>query len=137
MLESMGRKQRYPQQELADRLVAAMEEANLSQAELSRQCGVTIQSVHDWRETGRIGKQHLITIARLTRKPLEYFLVGLGRAAVILIAVLLLVLSPRPAEAAFNISLSHITHCMTRLMRRLQELLTVLLHAKQHYGIGR
>lgn len=78
MLENM---KRYPQQELATRLVSAMEEVDLSQAELARQCGVTIQAVHDWRATGRIGKQHLVTISRLTQKPLEYFLVGLGRAA--------------------------------------------------------
>lgn len=88
MLESMPKKPKYPQHELALRLRAAMEDADLSLAELARACGVTIQAVHDWRETGRIGKQHLITICSMTKKPLEYFLVGLGRAAVLALALL-------------------------------------------------
>jgi transcriptional regulator with XRE-family HTH domain len=113
MLEYM-RKKPFPQQELADRLVQAMDQAELSQAELARSCGVTIQAVHDWRLTGRIGKQHLVTIAKATAKPLEYFLVGLGRAAVLLLALLALALPPQ-VEAAprFNITVDAI-----RIVRR-------------------
>jgi hypothetical protein len=99
MLNAMPRKETYPQQELAERLVHAMEEADVNLAELARGCNVTIQAVYDWRLTGRIGKHHLMTICRLTKKPLEYFLVGLGRAAAIACVALLMALSPN-AEAS-------------------------------------
>jgi transcriptional regulator with XRE-family HTH domain len=68
---------RFPQQDLADRLRAALESADVSQAELARACDVTEQSVHGWVTNGRIAKQHLPTIAALTGKSLDYFLVGL------------------------------------------------------------
>ena len=101
MLESAMQKQpNYPQSELAARLRSAMEDVDLSQADLARACGVKIQSVHDWRITGRIGKQHLITICRLTKKSLEYFLVGLGRAATAILLTLSILFHPQPAEAA-------------------------------------
>lgn len=78
---AMPKKRPYPQQELANRLRSAMDDADITLTELANICGVTVQAVHDWRETGRIGKQHLMTICSVTKKPLEYFLVGLGRAA--------------------------------------------------------
>lgn len=123
MLENMPPKEPYPQQELADRLVAAMKEADLNLADLARACGVTIQAVHDWRETGRIGKRHLVTIGRLTRKPLEYFLVGLGRAAVVFFVTLFMLLQPPPVVAApFNNN----THCMRLLRRWLRKVLDLV-----------
>lgn len=137
MLESMPRK-RYPQQELANRLIAAMDQIDLSQADLARECGVTIQAVHDWRETGRIGKQHLVTISRLTKKPLEYFLVGLGRAAVIAFVALVLAWPPPEASAAsLNIKLPGCPNndCI-RLRRRsgwlaqIRDFLTELIHIR-------
>lgn len=100
MLENMPKKPNYPQHELAERLRAAMEEAGLSQADLARACHVTIQAVHDWRETGRIGKQHLGTICQLTKKPFEYFLVGLSRAAVVTVVTFFTILQPQPALAS-------------------------------------
>jgi transcriptional regulator with XRE-family HTH domain len=100
MLESMPKKQTYPQQELANRLQVAMEESGVNLADLARACGVTIQAVHGWRETGRIGKHHLVSIAQMTKKPLEYFLVGLGRAAVLAFVTFSLLLLPAPSEAA-------------------------------------
>lgn len=89
----------YPQHQLAERLVQAMDDANVSLAELGRQCGVTIQAVHDWRLTGRIGKHHLITISVVTKKPLEYFLAGLARAAAVLLVLGSMLLLPSPADA--------------------------------------
>jgi transcriptional regulator with XRE-family HTH domain len=83
------------QQDLALRLRHAMDESDISLTLLAKECGVTPQAIYDWRNTGRIGKQHLVTIARVTRKPLEYFLMGL-RAALLLIA---LTLAPQQAEA--------------------------------------
>lgn len=77
MLTKMSRRKVYPQQDLADRVRTALSEAKVSQAELARACGVTDQAVHDWITTGRIGKQHLVTICYLTKKPWDYFLVNL------------------------------------------------------------
>jgi transcriptional regulator with XRE-family HTH domain len=71
------KRQIYPQQDLADRLRAALEEADVTQASLARACRVTEQSVHGWVTNGRIAKQHLPTISALTGKTLDYFLVGL------------------------------------------------------------
>ncbi|HEU4344789.1 MAG TPA: helix-turn-helix transcriptional regulator [Candidatus Binatia bacterium] len=90
MLKEMPRRPKYPQQALADKLRVAMADAGVNLADLARACGVTIQAVHDWRETGRVGKQHLMTICQVTKKPLEYFLSGLSRAA----SVLLLAIPP-------------------------------------------
>ena len=67
----------YPQQELGERLRDALDAARVSQAELARACNVTDQAVSDWLKTGRIHKQHLVMICYVTKKPLEYFLVGL------------------------------------------------------------
>lgn len=94
MLKRMSKRKTYPQQELADRLKAAMEEADVNLAELSKACDVTIQAVYDWRNTGRIGKHHLLTICRLTKKPIEYFLVGLRGAAVLALGISLGLLAP-------------------------------------------
>ena len=87
MLKDMPRKPKYPQQALADKLRVAMADAGVNLADLSRACGVTIQAVHDWRETGRVGKRHLMMICHVTKKPLEYFLTGLSRAALALLVV--------------------------------------------------
>jgi transcriptional regulator with XRE-family HTH domain len=89
-------KRRFPQQDLADRLRAALVAADVSQADLARACGVTEQSVHGWVTNGRISKQHLPTISALTGKGLEYFLVGLKtwrRAAAIALPFLSLPLA--------------------------------------------
>lgn len=67
----------YPQQDLADRLREALESSNTSQADLARACNVTDQAVHGWLTNGRIAKHHLPMICHATKKPLEYFLVGL------------------------------------------------------------
>lgn len=122
MLESMPKKQTYPQQELAHRLQTAMEEAGVNLADLARACGVTIQAVHGWRETGRIGKHHLVSIAQMTKKPLEYFLVGLGRAAAIAFVTFCLLLTPQPSEAAtlhktFHAQLADLIHIVWRWLR--------------------
>jgi hypothetical protein len=86
-----------------------MDEADVNLAELSRACGVSIQAVYDWRATGRIGKQHLVKIGQLTKKPLEYFLVGLGRAAVLAFVAVTLFMHPQQADAKGCFSLMHDT----------------------------
>jgi len=67
----------FPQQDLADRLRQALEDSGVTQAELARACGVTDQAVYKWLRDGRIAKQHLVMISYMTKKPLEFFLVGL------------------------------------------------------------
>jgi len=63
-------------QELRRRLIAAMDEAKprVTSAALAEACDVTAQGVNGWRKTGRLAKRHLSTIAKLTGRPLEYFL---------------------------------------------------------------
>lgn len=119
MLEPMSKKRAYPQQELAIRLREAMDESGVTLAELARECGVKIQSVYDWRLTGRIGKQHLTTIARVTKKPLEYFLVGLSRAAAVALVVLSLILQPGQANAhvLHNFLRAHLTNPTDWILR--------------------
>jgi hypothetical protein len=53
-----------------------MDEAKprVTSAALADACHVTAQAVNGWRKTGRVAKRHLGTIAKLTGRPLEYFL---------------------------------------------------------------
>ena len=62
--------------ELAARLRAAMDlrDPVLKQAQLAQRCNVTGQAVHSWRTDGRISKGQLLTIARETGVPIEFFL---------------------------------------------------------------
>ena len=88
----MPKRAPFPQSDLADRLRRALEDANITQADLARACEVTDQAVHSWIVTGRIAKEHLPRICALTGKSLEYFLVGLKnwrRAAAIALPSLL------------------------------------------------
>jgi transcriptional regulator with XRE-family HTH domain len=63
-------------QELRRRLVLAMDQATpkVTSAAMATECRVTPQAVNGWRSTGRIAKKHLPKIAKLTGRPLEYFL---------------------------------------------------------------
>jgi hypothetical protein len=111
-------KRRYPQHELARRFSDAMQEADLGLTDVAKACGVTPQAIYDWRLTGRIGKQHLVTIARITKKPLEYFLVGLGRAALLCLA--LLFAFPQAADAGQKYSLLVALCIMSNWLKRLR-----------------
>lgn len=79
----MPKKPTYPQRDMAVRLRDALEESGVTQAQLARECDVTDQAVHEWVTTGRVGKHHFITISKVTNKPLEFFFLGLRRAAAI------------------------------------------------------
>lgn len=61
--------------DIGKRIKMAMDEADppVTGTDLSNACGVTPQAVSGWRSTGRVGKRHLTTIARMTGKPVEYF----------------------------------------------------------------
>jgi transcriptional regulator with XRE-family HTH domain len=64
--------------EMAKRLRIAIKDAGITGSELARACGVKPQAVSGWKKNGRIAKGHLETVARMTKKSLEYFL-GNGR----------------------------------------------------------
>jgi phage repressor protein C with HTH and peptisase S24 domain len=46
----------------------------LRNIDVATACGVTPQAVGGWRRTGRIDKKHLETLAKLTHRPLTYWL---------------------------------------------------------------
>lgn len=61
--------------EIGRRIKKAMDEAEppVTGATLAAACGVSPQAVSGWRRTGRVHKAHLTTLARITGKPVEYF----------------------------------------------------------------
>ena len=127
--------QRFPQQDLADRLRAALESSGVSQAELSRACGVTEQSVHGWVTNGRISKQHLPTIAALTGKGLDYFLVGLKTwRRVAALALPFISLAPH-FVAQLELLRSTVCVLCKTLFPRFIRVLVKVLHVERDVGI--
>jgi transcriptional regulator with XRE-family HTH domain len=137
MLYGMQEPKKYPQGDLAIRLRSAMDDAKLTQADLARACGVTIQAVHGWRENGRIGKQHLWTICKLTGKSLEYFLLGLSRMAVVAFLSFCVIFAAQVPDAAvfprFN-SNTDCRHFLARALAWLTRLVSKLLHSLKLSG---
>lgn len=136
MLEFMSKKP-YPQQDLAQLIAQAMDDSGVSQADLARRCGITIQSVNQWRKTGRISKQHLFILSQATGRSLEYFLLGLGRAAVLVLALFLgALLWPHESFAADHKALFFLAKAPTvyyvklkRAILRALQFLHELLHS--------
>lgn len=60
--------------DLAKRFRAALEELQLSNAQIAKACGVTLSAVTNWKTDGRIHKKHLATLAQLTGRPLAWWL---------------------------------------------------------------
>lgn len=60
-------------QALALLIARAMEDSGLLGKRIAELCGVRPQAVSNWKSTGRIDKQNLEKLARLTGKPLNYF----------------------------------------------------------------
>ncbi len=123
------KQQRFPQQDLADRLRDALDEAGVSQADLARACDVTDQAVHDWLKTGRVGKQHFVTICHLTKKDFSYFFVGLKTwrraAAIALISLSLPPLALLPSgevRAAQSDNVSRLCIMLNRMRRWLKQM---------------
>lgn len=98
MIQPVVKKRIYPQQDLANRLRAALEDSGLTQAELARACGVTDQAVYKWLTTGTISKHHLPTISVITGKGLEYFLIGLKMSRRVAAIAPLFVIAPLVAQ---------------------------------------
>jgi hypothetical protein len=62
--------------ELARRVTEAMDSAKpkITGAAVAKACSVTPQAVNGWRKNGRLHKRHLSLIAKMTGRPLSYFL---------------------------------------------------------------
>jgi transcriptional regulator with XRE-family HTH domain len=84
-----------PAERLAAELKRALTEAKISNSEIAKACGVTVQAVNGWLKTGRVGKQHLSTIARMTRRTIDGLLGETGGGVMLNEIELELVLSFR------------------------------------------
>ena len=60
-------------QALAQLIARAIEDSGLLGKHIAEMCGVKPQAVSNWKITGRIDKQNLEKLARLTGKSLQYF----------------------------------------------------------------
>lgn len=60
--------------DLGQKLQQALDSGVMDAAALARECGVTRQAVYGWLKTGRVAKEHLPIFARLSGKPLEWWL---------------------------------------------------------------
>lgn len=61
---------------LAGRIREAMDghQPPITGSAVSEACGVTPQAVSGWRKNGRVHKKHLVNLAQLTGRSLDYFL---------------------------------------------------------------
>lgn len=61
-------------EEIAERVREAIEGMPMSKASVAEAAGVSPQAITGWMSTGRIGKTSIATLARLSGKPIEYFM---------------------------------------------------------------
>ncbi len=61
-------------EKLAAKLAEAISNPPITQTAVAEHCGVTKQAVQGWLRNGRIDKKHLSTLARITGRPLEWWL---------------------------------------------------------------
>lgn len=59
---------------MREKLGEVLRSGDVSQSDIARACNVTRQSVNSWKTTGRIDKRHLPTLARLSGRPLTWWL---------------------------------------------------------------
>ncbi|WP_420889291.1 S24 family peptidase [Cupriavidus gilardii] len=60
--------------DLGSRLQDLIDSGQVDPAQLAAECGVTRQAISGWIRTGKIAKDHLPVLARLSGKPLEWWL---------------------------------------------------------------
>lgn len=58
----------------AAKLAEAISSPRIKQSTIAAECGVTKQAVQGWLKTGRIDKKHFRTLARITQRPLSWWL---------------------------------------------------------------
>lgn len=64
---------------MAAKLAEALSNPPLTHVYVAKECGVTKQAVQGWLRTGRFDKRHLPTLARITKRPLEWWLAVEGQ----------------------------------------------------------
>jgi hypothetical protein len=62
----------YPEHPLAKKLADLLASGELKASEVATACGVSDQAVNGWKKTGRIAKEHLPTLALMSRRPLDF-----------------------------------------------------------------
>ncbi|SOY65627.1 putative phage repressor [Cupriavidus phytorum] len=60
--------------DLGQKLKEALDSGAMDAAALAKACGVSRQAVYGWLKTGRVAKEHLPVFAKLSGKPLEWWL---------------------------------------------------------------
>lgn len=66
-------------QRLAKLLAEDLAPGKVDRAALQTECGVSKQAISNWLATGRIKKDHLVIVAKHTKKPLSRYLPSLAR----------------------------------------------------------
>ena len=59
---------------MAAKLAEAISNPPIKQSTVAEECGVTKQAVQGWLKTGRFDKKHLPKLAKLTNRPLSWWL---------------------------------------------------------------
>lgn len=65
-----------PPTDLASKVAATVGRGRVSAREVADACGVTVQAINGWKTNGRVAKQHIKTLARLTGLPVSWWLPG-------------------------------------------------------------
>jgi phage repressor protein C with HTH and peptisase S24 domain/transcriptional regulator with XRE-family HTH domain len=65
-----------PPKDLAAKAAATIGRGLVPAKDVADACGVTVQAINGWKSNGRIGKQHIKTLARLTGLPVSWWLPG-------------------------------------------------------------
>jgi len=65
-----------PPEDLAGKVAATIGRGLVPTKDVAVACGVTVQAINGWKTNGRIGKQHIKTLARLTGLPVSWWLPG-------------------------------------------------------------
>ncbi len=67
-----------PPDDLAGKVAATIGRGLVPAKDVAEACGVTVQAINGWKTNGRVGKQHIKTLARLTGLPVSWWLPGDG-----------------------------------------------------------
>jgi len=62
--------------DIANRLKSAMERERVSNSELAELCGVSIQAVTGWLQTGRVSRKHFPALAHRLRVSVPWLMTG-------------------------------------------------------------
>lgn len=65
-----------PPADLAGKVSATIGRGLVPAKDVAEACGVTVQAINGWKTNGRVGKQHIKTLARLTGLPVSWWLPG-------------------------------------------------------------